>query len=141
MTPNPLAGFPISISADVAWAEMDAFQHLNNTVYFRYFENARIEYMRKIGWFESMETKKIGPIVASTQARFRKPVKFPDRISIAARIISIEMDRVTFEHRIISGNEIAADGQAVVVNYDYANGKKAALGDDLRDAIQKLEST
>lgn len=41
--PEPLAGFPVRVDIPVAWGEMDAFGHVNNVVYFRYFESARID--------------------------------------------------------------------------------------------------
>ena len=46
---SPLSSYPVRLPIRVAWGEMDAFAHLNNTVYFRYFESARIAY------FEGME--------------------------------------------------------------------------------------
>jgi len=44
--------YPVIIAQDIIWGDMDAFDHINNTVYFRYFENARIEYFNKIGVIE-----------------------------------------------------------------------------------------
>ena len=43
-----LALYPVTLALRVAWGDMDAFQHVNNTVYFRYFESARIAYRE---WF------------------------------------------------------------------------------------------
>jgi len=142
MTHPKLEGFPVVVEADLAWGEMDAFGHLNNVLFFRYFENARIRYMDEIGWFELHRTAGIGPIVASTQCRFRRPVHYPDRLLIGARIITIEPDRATFEHRMISRrwDDLAAEGQAVIVNYDYAAAQKAMLTHELRSAIDRLEA-
>lgn len=136
-----LAGFPVVIEADAAWGEMDSFRHLNNVVYFRHFENARVEYLRRVGWFDLMDSVGIGPIVASTQARFRRPVKWPDRLLVGARVITIGPDRVTLEHRIVSTalDDLATEGQAVVVCYDYKQGKKTALPFELRERIDALE--
>ena len=142
MTHPLLAGFPVVIESDAAWGEMDSFHHLNNVAYFRHFENARVEYLRQVGWFDLMGTAGIGPIVASTQARFRRPVKWPDRLLVGARVVTIEPDRVTLEHRIVSTalNELATEGQAVVVCYDYSAGKKTALPFELREMIDRIEA-
>ena len=70
----------MELQIPVQWGDMDAFQHVNNTVYFRYFENARLEYFRRPGWFEFERATGIGPILASTQARFRRPLTYPDTI-------------------------------------------------------------
>ena len=136
--PHPaLAAFPVIVEADVAWGEMDSYGHVNNVVYFRYFENARVELLCRVGWFDLKETFGMGPIVASASARFRKPLKFPDRIAIGARFTEIQSDRVTVEHAIFSSawEAIAAEGPAVVVNFDYRAGVKAALPEELRKAL------
>lgn len=84
----------------------------------------------------------MGPIVASAPAQFRKPLKYPDRIAIGARFTEIQSDRVTVEQAIYSStwDAIAADGPAVVVNYDYVKGAKAPLPDELRAAIMALSA-
>src|SRR6202140_1958640 len=46
-----LVGYPVIVELPVVWGEMDSYRHVNNVVYFRYFENARIEYFRRLDWF------------------------------------------------------------------------------------------
>lgn len=136
-----LAGFPVVLTQAVAWGEMDSFAHVNNVAYFRYFENARLEYFCRIAWLESMEKIGIGPIVASTQARFRRALKYPDTIQIGARITSIGEDRFTMEHRIASTTQaaIVTEGEAIVVAYDYRNNTKVPIPAELRQRIEALE--
>jgi acyl-CoA thioester hydrolase len=137
-----LANFPVIIEQAVDWADMDGFGHVNNIVYFRYFENARIEYLQRIHWMEDMKTDGIGPIVASTQARFRRAVFFPDTLLVGARLTSMTEDRFTLEHLIVSkkSNEVTTQGDCVVVSYDYRNGKKVPLPAVIRERIAKLEA-
>src|ERR1700730_12599345 len=97
-----LEGFPVVIQQAVVWGDMDAYQHVNNVVYFRYFENARLEYFRQMGWFEYEEQTGIGPILAATSARFRRPLTYPDDIAIAARVVDVKEDRFSLEHVIVS---------------------------------------
>lgn len=142
--PHPaLAAFPVIVEADIAWGEMDSFGHVNNVVFFRYFENARVELLRRVGWFDLKKSHGMGPIVASASAKFRKPLKYPDHILVGARIADIQSDRVTIEHAIFSTawDAIAAEGPAVVVNYDYGKGAKAPLPDGLRSAITALSAS
>jgi acyl-CoA thioester hydrolase len=141
--PHPdLAGCPVVIELDVAWAEMDAFAHVNNVVYFRYFENARVEYLTRAGWFRSMAETGRGPIVSQTSARFRKPVKYPDRLQVGAKVTDVQADRVTFEHRVVSAawGAVACEGQAVVVSYDYRAAAKCPIPDAVRAAVAEMES-
>ena len=63
-----LAGYPVIVTQAVVWGDMDSYQHVNNVVYFRYFENARLEYFRRLDWFEYEKQTGIGPILAATQA-------------------------------------------------------------------------
>src|SRR5438270_3169184 len=101
-TANLLRGFPVIVELPVVWGEMDSYRHVNNVVYFRYFENARLEYIRRLDWFAFEKETGIGPILATTQARFRLPPDYPDNIAIGARLRNLESDRLTLEHKIDS---------------------------------------
>jgi acyl-CoA thioester hydrolase len=140
MSHDLLVAYPVVIEQAVAWGEMDAFQHVNNVAYFRYFENARLEYFQRLGWGVARPDG-VGPIVASIQARFRKPLAYPDVISIGARVPSLETDRFTIEHVIVSRQlgAVATEGQCLIVTFDYAHGKKAPIPDDLRKRVEMLE--
>ena len=137
-----LAGFPVVVRKAVVWGEMYSYNHVNNVVYFRYFENARLEYFRRMGWFEYEDATGIGPILASTQCRFRRPLTYPDTIAIAGRVIDVAADRFTLEHRVVSQalGAVAAVGQGVVVSYHYGRGEKVPLPDELRRRIAELEA-
>ena len=88
-----------------------------------------------------MKQQGLGPIVASTQARFRRPVFYPDRLHIGARVIAIADDRITFEHRVMSERwaDVAAEGQCVIVSMDYNAQAKVALPASVRELIEVLE--
>src|SRR5437868_8892011 len=93
-----LAGFPVTVDLPVVWGEMDSYRHVNNVVYFRYFETARREYFRRLDWFGYEKETGIGPILAATQARYRKPLTYPDTTSVAARIAALDIDRFTMDY-------------------------------------------
>jgi acyl-CoA thioester hydrolase len=136
-----LAGFPVVTRIPVAWAEMDVFRHVNNTVYFRWFEIARVAYFERVGFYGNEVLEGIGPILHSTRCRFRSPVAYPDLIHAGTRISDVAVDRFIMAYRIVSESQaaIVADGSAIVVTYDYAAGTKAPLPDDLRERIEELE--
>src|SRR5215468_1841917 len=94
--------FPVVVEQAIAWGDMDACQHVNNAVYFRYFENARLEYFRRLDWFRYEDETGVGPIISTTQARYRRPLTYPDTILIGARLVNLEEDRFTLEHRLVS---------------------------------------
>ena len=138
-----LQGYPVIIVQPVVWGEMDAYRHVNNTVYFRYFENARVEYMRRLGWPEYEQATGIGPILAASQARFRRALAYPDTIAIGTRLDRIETDRFHLMHRIVSEQlgEVATEGKGTVVAYHYGEGRKVPLPAELLERIRALEGT
>src|SRR5262245_43762577 len=97
-----LAEYPVVVELPVVWGEMDSYRHVNNVVYFRYFESARLEYFRRLDWFEYERVTGVGPILAATEARFRKPLTYPDTILVGARLASLGEDRLVLAHRIVS---------------------------------------
>ena len=140
---NLLKHCPVVIEVPVAWGEMDAFRHLNNTAYFRYFESARIAYFEKLNLLESMALTGVGPILASTSCRFRLPLTYPDKVSVGTRVSKIEADRFTMEYYVVSHKHqsIAADGVGLIVTFNYKENKKAAIPTELRKRIEELEAS
>jgi acyl-CoA thioester hydrolase len=104
-----LEGYAVTIDVPVAWGEMDAFGHVNNVVYFRWFESARIAWLFRVG-FGGDTHEGVGPILASTHCRFRLPLAWPDTVRAGARATDVSEDRFTMEYRIVS---IAQDALAV----------------------------
>ncbi|MBY0524854.1 MAG: acyl-CoA thioesterase [Gemmataceae bacterium] len=138
-----LAAFPVVVEQAVVWGDMDSYKHVNNVVYFRYFENVRLEHIRRLDWFQYEADTGIGPILGSTSARFRKALTYPDTIEIGARVIELGSDRFTLEHLIVSRklDGVVTEGQGVVVAYDYRQQKKASIPDELLRRIEALEAT
>jgi acyl-CoA thioester hydrolase len=136
-----LATFPVVIDVPVAWGEMDAFQHVNNIVYFRYFENARIAYLAELDYLCEMEQRGIGPILAATNCTFKFPLAYPDTVWVGAKVIAIGDDRFTVRHLAVSQRHqrVAAEGEAVIVTFDYRGKCKMALPTTLRQRIEEIE--
>lgn len=134
--------FPVILTQDLIWGDMDAFAHINNTVYFRYFEDARIAYFEKIGVIEYMGNHRIGPILASTQCDFRAPLAYPGQIEIAAGVEAVETKRFTMVYEVYSRKleKTAATGKAVIVYYDYANGSSCEIPESIAARIRSLEA-
>ena len=135
--------FPVVFETPVAWGEMDSMGHVNNIVYFRYFESARLYYFERVGFLDEMKRNGVGPILASTQCRFRKPLTYPDRIRVGATVKDLQEDRFTMLYRIESDSlgTVAADGEGLIVAYDYNEKRKAPLPDSVRRAIVELHAS
>jgi acyl-CoA thioester hydrolase len=133
--------WPVSVDIPVAWGEMDAFQHVNNVVYARWAETARIEYFRQVGFLERMRDDGVGPILARLSIDFRRPVTYPDTVRVSVRTSRLGSRSFTMEFTVASldqGAEVARGDQVIVV-FDYRAGATAAIDDRLRGAIEALE--
>ena len=132
----------VAIELPVVWGEMDAFQHVNNVVYFRYFESARIAYFDKVNINDSMAKDRIGPILASTQCRFKAPLTYPDKVTVATCVSEISEDRFTMKYYVKSqvSGRVAAEGEGLVIFYDYKNNCKHTIPKHILDQIKALDS-
>lgn len=136
-----LAGYHVTVRVPVAWGDMDAFAHVNNTVYFRWFESARIAYLDVIGLRRPVSPETVGPILASTSCRFRLPLTYPDTVTVGARATMLGADRFTMQYRAVSERHaaVAAEGEGVIVGYDYAVARSAALPDAVCARIREMD--
>lgn len=133
--------YPVVLGQDIIWGDMDAFGHINNTVYFRYFEDARFAYFDKVNVHESKKQFDIGPILAKTHCNFRLPLDYPDRIHVAARARILSPKKFNMEYAVFSEKHgaIAAEGEGLIVYYDYAKGKSCEIPAAVVAAIEALE--
>ena len=124
-----LDGYPITVQLPLTWGQMDAYSHVNNTYYFRWFEDVRMACFEAIGIGEHMKARKVGPILARTQCRFMAPLTYPDTVHVGTKIEAIGEDRFTMLYRVVSevGNLVAAEGDGRIVMYDYAANQKAPI--------------
>ncbi|HEV3166524.1 MAG TPA: thioesterase family protein [Isosphaeraceae bacterium] len=136
---DSLAAYPVVIEVPVQWGDQDLFGHVNNTVYFRWCESARIAYGLRIGLAATQHT--VAPIMASITCHFRRPVVFPDTVRVGARIVKIGRTSMTMEHVILSESQqaVVADGSAVLVSYNYETRQAIPVPEAVRAAIASLE--
>src|SRR5205807_5731796 len=97
---DPLEGFPVVLTVAVQWGDQDSFGHVNNTIYFRWFESARIAYLERIGQGQMMNRVGLGPILAAINCNYRKQLKYPDTLLIGAKITRIGNSSLTMTHAI-----------------------------------------
>lgn len=136
-----LKNYPVVIEIPIAWGDMDAFQHVNNIVYFRYFESTRIAYFEKLHFHEQMIKTGVGPILANTQCKYKIPLTYPDQVSVGAKVDLMEKDRFLMKYLVVSHKHknIAASGEGMVVSFNYHENLKAPIPDEIRARITALE--
>ena len=134
--------YPVAVDIGVRWGDMDALAHVNNIAYFEYFELARVAYLQRIGmpppgpaWHD------FGWIIGATCCRYVASVAFPDTLALGTRVGALSADRLLMEYQAVSAklNKVAAEGEAVLVAYDFGAGRVTPIRDDVREAILRLE--
>ncbi|MEC8940572.1 MAG: thioesterase family protein [SAR324 cluster bacterium] len=136
-----LKSFPVVVEIPVIWGDMDSFQHVNNVIYFRYFESARIQYFEAVGLMDIVEQLGVGPILGSTSCRYRTPLTYPDTVYVGAKITEMHEKRFTMEYLIVSEQhpETVAEGSGVVICYNYQKNQSTQIPEVVHHAIEKLE--
>lgn len=130
------------IELPVQWGDMDAYQHVNNVVYFRWFESARIAYLEQIGLKDLYHSAGIGPILASITCNYRRQLVYPGTVAVGARISRIGRTSFEMEHVLFSAVQkaIVADGKSTIVTFDYRQQKPIPVPDDVRARMEQFEN-
>jgi acyl-CoA thioester hydrolase len=136
-----MEGYPVWITQPVQWGDQDAFGHVNNTIYLRWFESARIVYGERMGLSDLMETQRIGPILAAISCSYRRQLTYPDTVRIGARISRIGRTSMVMEHRVVSEKlqSVVAEGDSTIVTFNYGENKSIPVPAELRAKINEIE--
>src|SRR5436305_5595297 len=114
-------------------------RHLNNVVFLRYFETARIAYLREIIPEHSPAHpgagRGFGLIFAECHIRYRSPVEFDEEVAIECSIGEVRRSAFQVRFAMRVDERAAADGHGWLVGYDYAKGRAARLPERVRDAL------
>lgn len=136
--------FVHSTQMPVRWGDMDAFGHVNNTVYFRYIESARIEWMEQLQGLPRTATQ--GPVLVSANMNFIKQLTYPAQIEVSTFIGAPGRSSFTVSHeiRLLDADgkpgDLHAEGGAKVVWIDFTTGKSTPLPEELRAILEQSSS-
>ena len=128
----------------VRFGDLDAMRHLNNVVFLRYFETARITYLRHLIPSHSPadpEADGFGLIFAECHINYRAPVHYDEQVAVVCSVADVRRSsfKVPFEMRV--GDRLAAEGYGVLVGFDYAAQASMHLPDELRSRLQEEEGS
>ena len=137
-----LGRWPVQLDVAVQWGDMDAFGHVNNTVYLRWCESARIAYFEKLQLATGGQNVKHGPILARAAVDYRKPVVYPATVRVRSTISKLGNTSAVMLYRmeLVPSGERVAEGESVIVLVDYSTGAKVPLDAALREKISALEA-
>jgi acyl-CoA thioester hydrolase len=138
---SDLSEFPLVIEIPLLWGDQDSFGHVNNTVYLRWCETARVDYLIRVGLWQMLDRERVGPILAAISCDYRKPLNFPDTVRVGTRVTRIGNSSFRMEHRVISRGlgVLAAEVNSTLVVLDYSKNKPVPMPVDVRKAIEEIE--
>ena len=120
----------------VRWGDMDAYGHVNNTVYFRYLEQTRVEWLEQMGSAVSPDNAE-APVIINAACTFMLPVNYP--ATVIVRMYGGEPGRsslMTWYELLVEGDErIYAEGSSKVVWMNPQTGKSVPLPEAVRAAV------
>jgi len=121
--------FEKTLEIPVQWGDMDSAQHVNNVVYLKWIESARVNLFYSINGNQLKNEENIGPIVAWQDCKYIRPVNYPDTVIVHTSISEILDDRIILEAKIFSkvNNHIVAVAKQHIMAYDYKLKQKAPL--------------
>ena len=119
----------------IRWGDMDAMGHVNNTVYFRYMEQARI------GWFEALVPrgeawKATGIVIANASCNFKRPINYPGTVEVKVLVGPPGGSSVPTFYELLVEDALYADGEATVVFIDIETQKPMRIPQTIREALQ-----
>jgi YbgC/YbaW family acyl-CoA thioester hydrolase len=119
----------------VRWRDLDAFNHVNNAMYLRYLEEARLRWLLTLEgpWMDV----NVAPVVASALVNFKRPIAWPEDVVVELLVDRIGNSSFTLGHRILSAKDTSVlycDGHVVMVWFDSRTQKSAPLPGSVRTA-------
>ena len=122
----------------VRFGDLDAMRHLNNVVFLRYFETARIAFLRELipeHDPSNPEADAYGVIFAECHISYRSPVHFDEDVDVRCSVGEVRRSSFQITFAMHVGERLAAEGHGWLVGYDYAAQKSSPLPEELRRAL------
>ena len=121
----------------VRWRDLDAFNHVNNSNFLTYLEEARLQWLQHVRDCFSEDAM---PVLAASELQYRRPIAWPATLHIELRCTRLGNSSITLAHRIIDADHASclySDGHVVMVWMNPATGKSAALPASIRAAAHE----
>ncbi|HLQ85608.1 MAG TPA: thioesterase family protein [Salinisphaeraceae bacterium] len=132
--------FAFFVPIKVKWGEMDVLGHVNNTVFFRYSEDGRMEYIEAITR-DGMVEGNHGPILADLRCTFLQQLRFPATVEIGTRTRRIGRSSLALAQGLFhaESDQLIAAYESTVVWFDYGAQTSMRIPEPIRESIRVLE--
>lgn len=131
--PGTRALFTAALS--VRWRDLDAFNHVNNSVFLTYLEESRLQWLKDVPgpWFDAHAM----PVLAASTLNYRRPIEWPASLHVELRATRLGGSSLTLAHRIVDAADASClycDGDVTLVWMDPATGRSVPLPEAIRSA-------
>lgn len=125
-----------SCQIPVRWGDMDAYGHVNNALYMRYLEEARVQFLAEIG--AAMDGNGIDPVVINVGCTFLRPVNYPATMIVKSFVGEIGRSSFMVHYELATTDApdtLCSEGYSKVVWMDHKTGRSVPLPDKVRNNI------
>jgi acyl-CoA thioester hydrolase len=138
-TPNEKSAYAHHLAIPTRWADNDIYGHINNSVYYFYFDTVVNRWLIDNGLLALGESEVIG-LVVGTSCDYFAPAAFPDEITAGLRVAKVGSSSVTYEIGLFRNDETTAiaQGSFTHVYVDEKNRRPAALSDTMRKRLGEI---
>lgn len=127
-----------SLELRIDWSEMDLFGHVNNVMFMKYVQASRVNFWEQSGFYEEFKNGGAGPILASVNCQFLKPLFYPGKIQVQTSVEFVKTTSFGLKHHIYNDiNEKVAEANDVIVVFDFNRNEKQPISDHLREILLK----
>lgn len=134
-----LSAYNLSLEIRIDWSDLDLYQHVNNVSYMRYLQSGRVNFWEATGIYENYNKSNRGTMLVSTHCDFKKSLYYPGTAIVKTKLGSIKNSSFSLNHLILNEHgEICAEGEDVVVCYDFDENKTFRIPDELRTILKKF---
>lgn len=131
--------YKLSVEIRVDWSDLDIYEHVNNVSYMRFLQSGRVNFWEASGVYEYYRKSNQGTMLVSTKCDFKKSLFYPGKAIIKTKLDFIGNTSFGLKHIILNENgELCAEGNDVIVCFDFDKKKTFPVPDWLRDSFSKL---
>ena len=138
--PDVRSSYPHFLTITTRWMDNDVYRHVNNVVYYSYFDTVVNQYLIEQGALDIEKSQVVG-LVVETQCRYFSPISFPQKVDAGLRVAHLGNSSVRYEVGLFAGTaeRAAAQGHFVHVYVDRDTNRPVTLPGPLRAALEPLQ--
>jgi len=130
--------FPFSFSYRVGVGDINYGGHVSNAAVLTMFQDARLAFLADLGAFSEIEVGGCGLIMPEAHLYYRQEMFHGDRLQIGVRVAALKRSAFTLEYRMERNGEVTAEGNTVLVCFDYLQRKPCRMPPLFRTALENM---